>query len=340
MRQAIAFAAALLAFASTTCGCAANHDSYRLDVGVDLYVDRNYSLAQATQFGHRDIAYIVNVLHMKMISINWDYEIPTNDANEVRPASPITPSIGDISQLTDIAHAYGLGVSYRVLFWVQPYDPLNLIPTRLGVFSNNLLAAEAPALALAQKQGVPEFVVGTERSYIEEKVDWPQFFSAARHYYSGVLSYAMWGGEPGQGGFFWGNGCSMPITVCGITAYPDIDLPVSSSQTQLTKAWESLLRRVPPRVLMRTEVDELGIPAVAGAYGAPWNWKVTGAADDQVQERWFTAACTAAKEAHMRGIYFWNAQLSEDPFSNSPSLVEFEGRPASEEAIKNCAGAP
>lgn len=71
---------------------------------------------------------------------------------------------------------------------------------------------------------------------------------------------------------------------------------------------------VPAPVLRRTAIDEVGIPAEAGAYADPWAWNNQhGAEDDQVQARWFEAVCDAATAAHMRAIYFWTVNLIDNP---------------------------
>jgi hypothetical protein len=41
-------------------------------------------------------------------------------------------------------------------------------------------------------------------------------------------------------------------------------------------------------VLRRTAIDEIGIPALAGAYEDPWQWdNLKSTADSTIQARWF-----------------------------------------------------
>jgi hypothetical protein len=106
---------------------------------------------------------------------------------------------------------------------------------------------------------------------------------------------------------------------------------------QLTAAWTAFLNTAPVSTLRRTAIDEIGIPAEVGAYADPWAWNGQhGTQDDQVQARWFEAACDSAIATHIRAIFFWNVNLIDNPIHPFTSLVKFEGRPESESAIRNC----
>lgn len=312
-----------------------------LAVGVNLYVTQNYSLAQARALGQRDIRYIARTLRLHAIAIAWDYDIRGLHANQVRPAKQLTPSVADIAALTDIARSYGLKVEYRILFAINGSNARSesIRPAYFKVWLQSLLKTETPVLQLAQREHVSEFVAGTEMASVDGNPQWGTFFGWARRLYRGALSYATWGGRPGVGGYFSSPGWGLPpVKYYGVTAYPSIRLPASASVARLTSAWLAFLRHEPGSVLRRTAIDEIGIPAVAGAYLDPWQWGgLKGPADDQIQARWFDAVCRAAGAEHMRGIYFWSADLIDDPAHPFPSLVKFEARSASETAIRTCA---
>jgi hypothetical protein len=310
---------------------------YRLTVGVDLYVDRDYPLSEVQAWGERDIAYLAGVLHVTSVGIDWDFLLPSPYSDQVEPESFVTPPPADIQALTAIAKAHGMTVSYRVLFWLAGRTA-PLAPAHPNAFFASLLAAERPYLAVAQSEGVTEFVAGTERTTLAASPRWGWLLGHAAESYDGTLSYAQWGGEPGDGGYFYGDGYLMPVSQYGVTAYPNVNLPATATAGQLAGAWEAYLsRQVPAPVLRRTAIDEAGIPAEAGAYRHPWDWPGHGRPDDQVQARWFTAACTAAAAEHLRGIWFWNAALEDNPAGPPSSPVSFEDRPASEAAIRSCA---
>lgn len=311
-----------------------------MTVGVDLYDTRDRSAAQTRALGKAAISYIARTLRVKSIGIAWNYKVPGWNSDQVLPASRATPSLDDIAALTSIARSYGLRVQYRVLFAVSGVNGQSerLKPASTKAWLSSLLTAETPALRLAQAEHVGEFVVGTEMASIEGSPLWRGYFEQAAKVYHGTLSYATWGGNPRAGGFFSAKRALSPGGLYGVTAYPSVRLPPDASVARLTRAWQSFLKTVPARVLRRTAVDETGIPAADGAYAAPWEWNhVTGQPDDEVQAHWFRAACAAAEREHMRAIYFWNVNLSDNPASGVfSSAVRFEGRPASEAAIRAC----
>jgi hypothetical protein len=302
--------------------------------GVDLYVTRDYPVAETEALGERDITWIVRTLRVQAIGIAWDLSVAHDTSDVVRARAPVTPSIADIRALTRIARAHHLQVEYRVVLRIAGQDGVSehLRPAHQGLWFASLLSAERPFLKLAARENVGEFIVGTELATLEGSKQWQGFFAKASGFYHGQLSYASWGGN-----FFSSRRALPPVAEYGVTAYPDIRLPDSATVAQLTAAWTSFLDRAPASVLARTAIDEIGIPAEAGAYERPWAWNNQhGPQDDQVQARWFEAACAAAVAAHVRAIYFWNVNLIDDPYHPYASLVKIEGRPESEAAIRNC----
>jgi hypothetical protein len=311
-------------------------------VGVNLYVKDNYSLADTTAWGERDLKFIRDTLGLKAVAIDWDYNVPSDGADVVESSPTRTPTIADLRELTKIAHSYGLRVEYRALFAIDNSDTRSrsLVPKHIGAWLDSLLSTETPALKLAEDEGVSEFVVGTEMASVDQSPLWGNFFKQAAKIYKGSLSYASWGGrsDTDSGGFFDTHRVELPTADLGATAYPPIDLPSDASVGALTRAWEKFLTaHTPDSVLRRTAIDEIGIPALAGSYDDPWQWdSLTGTADPTVQARWFQAACAAVTAEHMRGIYFWSEPLNDNPAKPFDSLVGFLGRPASLAAIKSC----
>lgn len=305
-------------------------------VGVDLNMPRSVPVAAAKAAGCRDMRYLRQALGVRAVQIAWDFDLPSADASQVDASGSGTASPAAISAVTTCAKRAGFTVSYRVILRVPgPVTPLR--PAEPSVFLASLLAAERPYLALGQQERIDQFIAGTERTSIANLPQWTWFFAQAARVYHGSLSYAQWGGEPGDGGFFFGDDYHMPVQDLGVTAYPNISLPPSASTAELTASWERVLSGVPSAVLHRTTIDEIGIPALTGAYERPWDWPGTGKPDDQVQARWFAAACTAARAERMRGIFFWNLNLADNPAHPFPSPVKFTGRPASVAAVRACA---
>jgi hypothetical protein len=309
-------------------------------IGMNLYVQQNYSLADVTAWGTRDLAYIADTLKLKAVAIDWNYNVPYYGASVVESSPTRTPTIADLRELTKIAESDGLRVQYRALFTVNNSDKRSssIVPRNLGAWLSSLLSAERPALRLAQREHVRGFVVGTEMASVDQSPLWRGFFRRARRIYHGALSYASWGGRAATGGFFDKGGVRLPTYQLGATAYPPIDLPRTATVAQLTTAWEQFLTaNTPASVLRRTTIDEMGIPAIAGAYHDPWVWTGhTGPLDPAIQANWYQAACAAVTAEHMSGLYFWSMPLDSDPANPYPSLVGWEGNPASIAAIQSC----
>jgi hypothetical protein len=308
-------------------------------IGVNLYVDKNYTLAQTKEFGARDLKYIADTLKLKAVELDWNYNVPSKYANKVIASPTRTPTIADLTALTDMARGLGLKVMYRVLFLVHNQDLRSgsIQPKHFPEWLGWLLRTETPALKLAEQEHVSEFVAGTEMATIDQSPLWGGFFRKAGKIYHGTLSYAAWGGRPGLGGYFSSQRVLLPIRLFGASAYPSIDLPPTASVSRLTTAWEAFLLHAPRALLRITQLDEMGIPAVNGAYHDPWQWTgLTGPANPVVQARWFEAACRAVNALHLRGLYFWSLVLSQNPAFTGNSLTAFAGRPDSEAAIRNC----
>lgn len=307
-----------------------------MTVGVDLYIKRA-NAGDVARFAARDLAYLRNVLDIRNVQIDWNLQSSGNQV-ERRPGMP---SAQVISTVTKLAREDGLNVSYRILFDVPASSGHigRIDPSDPPAWFASLYAAEKPYLEVAQQNDVREFVAGTERTTIEGNPLWRRFFTQAASVYHGTLSYASWGGRPGYGGVLGGSLSELPpVSDYGLTAYPEVPLPADAPQDQVTAAWEAFLRHLPANIRYRTALDEVGIPASARAYRQPWGWDTySGAADNEVQARWFTAVCTAAAAEHLRGIWFFAAFLDDNPARPYPGLAKFEHRPASEAAIKTCA---
>jgi hypothetical protein len=320
---------------------AANAVRTRPRVGVDLYVNQNYSLTDVLNWGARDLKYIRDTLGLKAVSIDWDYNVPSTNSNVVEASATRTPTIADIRALTRLAKADGLRVQYRVLFAIDNKDSRDgsINPANLGLWLDSLYRTETKALRLAAKARVPEFVVGSEMASIDNSPDWTAFFKKADKIYKGALSYASYGGHTNSdGGFFSKSRVELPTADFGVTAYPAINLASNASVRALTKAWERYLTKYTDNAVLRsTSIDEIGIPALAGRYRDPWQWdKLTGTVDPTVQANWFKAACRAVTAEHLRGIYFWSFSLNDDPAAPFASIVGFLGRPKTLAAIKSC----
>ena len=311
-------------------------------LGVDLYALSNYPAAEVEADGQRTLAYIKNVLKADAVGIVWNFYAPSPYTDAVK-ATGTTLSASNVRILTRIAIQDHLLVEYRPLVlvpnapnqWeglISPYPPA-------GWF-NNYYQAELPYLRTAQQLGVSEFVTGTELQDLNSSPLWPSFFARVSQVYHGVISYSFWDGNyfgaaPGTS-FQVAKPELLPAKYLGMDMYWHMNLAATATTSEVTAAWEALFGKVPRSVLRRTAIDETGIQARAGAYQEPENLGAPGRRSDQVQVNWFTAACATVRRYHMRGVFVFKVDLTDNPAHPATSLSTFEGREGAE-AISECA---
>lgn len=311
-------------------------------LGVDLYARNNYPAAKVEADGRRTLAYIKNVLKADAVGIVWNFYAP-NPYDAVVNATTATLSASNVAILTRIAIQDHLLVEYRPLIMVpsapnhwegliDPYPPAK--------WFNSYYREELPYLRTAQQFGVREFVTQTEMYDLNSSPLWPSFFAHVSQVYHGVISYSAWDGNyfgaaPGTS-FKAAKPQLLPAKYIGMDMYWHMDLRADASAAEVTSALKSLFGKVPPSVLRRTAIDEIGIQARTGAYSKPQDLAAPGFADERVQVYWFTAACATVRRYHMRGVFFFKVNLTDNPAHPAKSLSTFEGREG-EAAISKCA---
>ena len=311
-------------------------------LGVDLYALNNYPDTQVEAYGRRTLGYIKNVLKADAVGIVWNFYAP-NLYSAVVQATDSTLSASGLAILTKIANQNHLLVEYRPLIlvptesnhWaglINPYPPAK--------WFDSYYRAELPYLRTAQRLGVREFVTATELQDLNTSPLWPSFFARVSHVYHGVISYAAWDGDyfgaaPGHS-FRAATPKLLPAKYIGMDMYWHMNLPANATTAEVTAAWDELFSKVTPAVLRRTAIDETGIEARTGAYSAPQDLGAEGLQNEQVQVNWFTAACTMARRHHMRGVFFFKVDLTDNTAHPAKSLSTFEGREGAA-AIGECA---
>ncbi len=311
-------------------------------LGVDLYALNNYPAAQVEAYGRRTLAYIKHVLKADAVGIVWNFYAPNPYMDAVK-STGATLSASNVAILTRIAIQDHLLVEYRPLIMVpgaanhwegliDPYPPA-------GWFSS-YYHAELPYLRMAQQFGVREFVTESELYDLNSSPLWPSFFARVSQVYHGVISYAAWDGNyfgtaPGTS-FQVAKPELLPTKYLGMDMYWHMNLPATASAAEVTAAWEELFGKVSPSVLRRTAIDETGIQARAGAYSKPQDLAAPGTRSERVQANWFTAACATVRSYHMRGVFFFKVDLTDNPAHPARSLSTFEDRDGAA-AISGCA---
>jgi hypothetical protein len=310
-------------------------------LGVDLYALSNYPAAEVQADGQRTLAYIKNVLKADAVGIIWNFYAPSPYADTVS-TTDATLSASNVGILTRIATQDHLLVEYRPLIvvpGVQNHWEGLINPYPSAWWFSSYYRAELPYLRMAQELGVREFVTASELFYLNSSSLWPSFFARVSRVYHGVISYAAWDGNyfgatPGA----WFQKATPefpPVKYVGMDMYWHMHLPAAATTAEVTAAWEALFGKVPPSVLRRTLIDETGIQARAGAYPEPEDLNAPGSRSEQVQTNWFTAACATVRQYHMRGVFFFKVDLTDNPAHPAKSLSTFEGTEGAS-AISQC----
>jgi hypothetical protein len=311
-------------------------------VGVDLYALDNYSKDQVRAYGQTTLAYIKNVLKADAVGIVWNFYAASPYADSVK-ATDATLSASNVAILTEIAKQQHLMVEYRPLImipsasnhWeggIKPFPPSR--------WFSSYYRLELPYLKVAQRLHVSEFVVATEMAGLNNSTLWPSFFTRISHVYHGLISYTAWdgnyfGAKPGESPRQSASKL-LPVKYIGMDMYWPMNIRPDASPAEVTAAWVALFGKMPRSVLRRTAIDEMGIKAQVGGYSSPQAGDQPGAADEQVQANWFTAACQTVRHYHLRGVFFFKVDLTDNTEHPATSLSTFEGREGAT-AISHCA---
>jgi hypothetical protein len=301
-------------------------------LGVDLYALSNYSPAEVEAYGKRMLRYIKHTLKADVVGIVWNFYAPSVSSDAIK-STDATLSARNVAILTRIAIQDHLLVQYRPLIMVPSEQDSwegHLTPNFQPDWFNNYYRAELPYLKIAQRFGVREFVAGTELAYLNSSPLWSSLFARISRVYHGLISYSAWDGNyfgvPPQSQVKTAKPQLLPAKYVGMDMYWHAKIRPDATPTQVTAAWESLFGTVSPSLLRRTVIDEMGIEARTGAYANPQALGAAGSLNENVQVNWFTAACKTVQRYHMRGVFFFKVDLTDNPAHPATSLSTFEGR--------------
>jgi hypothetical protein len=300
-------------------------------LGVDLYSDTGYKPATVRHDGALNLTYIKRALHAQSVGVMWNFYSPSNTSDAISQTNiSLTPA--EVATLTREAYRLGMSVEYRPVIRVGRHWTWegHLVPQSEHAWFASLFSVEAPYLRLAQRLHVKAFVVGTELQNLAGSPDWPTFLAQVRALYHGTVTYASYDAE-----YATTQPILPPTGQYGVDAYPSVNVPDTGSVAQLTAAWDSYFGQVSPAVLAKTTIEEIGIPALDGAYQHPSVWTVKGHRNPLVQARWFTTACDVAFHYHMEGIYFYEINLTQNP-AKAPKFPAFFEQTKGAQAIRAC----
>ncbi len=306
-------------------------------LGVDVESDVNYPVATAQAYGSRLAGYIHGTLHAQSLGIMWVFCDPSFTSDIVGKCQR-TLSSPAVKAIAEDARQQGMTVQLRPIIRVGP--PANwgnphfswegfINPANQLAWFRSLLAAETPYLKILR--GIPgsQFVVNTEPFYIASSQSWLWLLGKAHGICQCATSIASQIAR-------YRVGVLPSRNTPGVDWYPHFDIPDDASQQTVTAAWEQSMHMVPSWELARTTLDEEGIRGTAGAYEHPESWNIAGPDDPQVQARWFTGACQTVVRFHMRGVYFYEIPLNDDPAHPLSFPAFFVGN-AGSTAIQGCA---
>jgi hypothetical protein len=302
---------------------------------VNLYAKANYTAAQTEAYAARTLPYIKNTLHARAVDIVWNMYAPTYTSNSVVTSKATTLSAANVAIVTKMAEHDGLFVEYRPLLfletkgnnWEGLIEPANPVKWFSSYYAQNL-----PYLKLAQQYHIAEYVIGTEMKRLSPAKQWKSFLARSAKIFKGQISYTQ-----DQYVYFPPHTDLPPTSLTGVDMYEPLKLPASASLGQVEAAYDKFFAKTPKALLRRTAIQETGIEARAGAYTNPPDLTVPGKLDPVIQYNWFMAGCAAVKRFHLRAIFFWKVDLSDNPKYPATSLSTWEGR-LGEKAISSCEG--
>lgn len=277
----------------------------QLGIGVDWYASPGEDVTlQAAE----TVAY-VNSLHANAISISFPFFMEGPNSTQFL-SKPSTPTPAQLSILVKDARRFGMTVSLRPLLangslanGSHHMSRTRWKPVNEAAWFSSYQRFLRPYLVLAKREGVAEFIVGTEFSQFDTAPGWRALSNWARGLYHGTLACAA-------------NFSNVPRSICGgITETVDAYPPVKHGS--FLAGWEHY-----DKTLRKgTALTEVGIAAAPEAPTAPfqYRWPVSKP-DPNVQARWFRAACYAAEHEHLTGIYFWSIGMGAP--SDPPTVAD------------------
>jgi len=306
-------------------------------LGVDVASDQNYPSGVTRAYGQRVLGYIHKTLHAGSAGILWDLCTPERTSNSVRRCvQSLTPA--NVAILVQEARADHLAVQLRPIIRIGRPSGWNnskvsweghITPVSQAKWFASLWHAELPYLRLLRGTPKAQFVVGTELFGLAKSPNWSAFLKRAHGQCECQVNVASQDSEYSQR--------MVPAYPdLGVDWYPQFKASPDAAQGLVTAKFEQSLASLPESMLVRTSMDEESIRATVGAYEHPAAWQINGKPSPQVQARYFTAVCEAVVHYHMRGAWFFNIPLNDDP-ANPQSFPAYFVKNAGSKAIANCA---
>jgi len=313
------------------------------ELGIQVYwaANRYDSSAVIRAKAQRIINYAVG-LHANSVAVTFLFFTYGPASNTVYAKPTVTPSPSHIAIFLAVAAKAHIRVTLRPVLSEDALVAQNrqawrgsIQPQNGATWFRNYRRLLVPYATVAQAGHAATFVLGTELESLEGAQQWPGLVRAVRSVYSGQLIYDQNFDE------FAANTADPPVPGQAVDAYPQFDLPDSTSVATLTRSWDAWLGAHPLSVRRHLTLGEVGIDAVAGSYKDPWVWLSTRKApiNTRVQAVWYQAVCNAVSAEQVGGgIYWWEVNFDANPAVPRPFRADrltFLDRPA-QHVIRNC----
>jgi hypothetical protein len=308
----------------------------QMQKGIDVYWSVTADDADPAKVSAQAARILDYVVSLGANSVGLSFPIYYNgDQASTVAAAERTPTPEQLGVFLDAAAVRDLRVTVRPLIderalrkdggWRGAIAPAS--PARWFSSYQDTLR---PFLTAAQEHRASSFCIAAELNSLERyPAQWQAVTSAAREVFSGQITVSRnWdiAGTPVP---------DLHADATGIDAYPPLHLGDDATPEQVQAAWTDwLTRTLAGRPAADVVLDEVGVPAQAGAYADPTNWgDPTLPYRPDVQAAWFAAAAGAARAVGLGGVYFWKLDFHTDP-SMVPDANyardAFVGRPAAD----------
>jgi hypothetical protein len=263
--------------------------SVQLGIDLDFYASPG---ANITPTARRDIAYIKS-LHANAISVSFPFYSSRTGA--VLGPLAKTPSVAQLGTLVTMAESAELAVTVRPLLSQTALGKARVHwrPAQLAAWFSAYKHFLLPYAAMAQRDHVAVFVIGTELNSFANAPEWAGLKAAVAAVYHGKLAFSN-------------NWLGAKNTTAGVTEMTDAYEPVPLSDSASIPALVGAVTYWAQSLPYGSVLSEVGIAAQSGAYAHPWELGSAAAPiKPQIQANWFSAQCQAVLQDHLGGIYFW-----------------------------------
>lgn len=275
-------------------------------------------------YGHPDMSEVrplfnhLRGLGLNSIAISFPIFQENWKANQVSKHPEITPTLSELKVLIECAHDFGISVMLRPILDEKSLVKTNkwrgeIEPTNYEAWFDSYTRLLTIYAELAQLSDVNVLNIGTELNSLEQKYNdqWIQLIQDIREVYEGKLIYSLnWDSFHNREG----KKFLEHLDYVGIDAYFPLDKPDGASVDDLVEAWDKWIDKL--KGLLNDEaviITEAGIVPARGAYRKPYSWFFHHQPIDWQAQSNYYEATFLSWNPFVKGIYWWNVSLNQDP---------------------------